>query len=191
MFVLRCVLRFVTMVRIFSTVVLRCEYATVSTVLHTYDYNMGTFYWRLLCMYIEDCEGWWLSGCRGSVAEHWRLKPEVSWPGSTPGDCRPLSSIFTHNISWQPTCTCIEHNEVEKSKRNNFSFSFMTTLQRKGSRLHKMSVQWWNICNQDQNYIKRSRAPFQNWLRDQGDLRPVKPADQECLAPVWHHAIEK
>ena len=23
-------------------------------------------------------EGWWLSGCRGSVAEHWRLKPEVS-----------------------------------------------------------------------------------------------------------------
>ena len=30
-------------------------------------------------VYIEDCEGWWLSGCRGSVAEHWRLKPEVSW----------------------------------------------------------------------------------------------------------------
>ena len=29
--------------------------------------------------YIEDCEGWWLSGCRSSVAEHWRLKPEVSW----------------------------------------------------------------------------------------------------------------
>ena len=29
-------------------------------------------------VHIEDCEGWWLSGCRGSVAEHWRLKPEVS-----------------------------------------------------------------------------------------------------------------
>ena len=28
---------------------------------------------------IEDCEGWWSSGCHGSVAEHWRLKPEVSW----------------------------------------------------------------------------------------------------------------
>ena len=27
----------------------------------------------------QDCEGWWLSGCRGSVAELWRLKPEVSW----------------------------------------------------------------------------------------------------------------
>ena len=23
--------------------------------------------------------GWWLYGCRGSVAEHWQLKPEVSW----------------------------------------------------------------------------------------------------------------
>ena len=26
---------------------------------------------------LEDCEGWWLSGCRGSAAEHWRLKPEI------------------------------------------------------------------------------------------------------------------
>ena len=23
----------------------------------------------------EDCEGWWLSGCHSSVAEHWQLKP--------------------------------------------------------------------------------------------------------------------
>ena len=29
--------------------------------------------------YIEECEGWCLSGSHGSVAEHWRLKPEVSW----------------------------------------------------------------------------------------------------------------
>ena len=28
---------------------------------------------------IEDCEGWWSSSCHGSVAEHWQLKPEVSW----------------------------------------------------------------------------------------------------------------
>ena len=32
-------------------------------------------------VHIEDCEAWWLSGCRGSVAEHWRLNPEVSWVG--------------------------------------------------------------------------------------------------------------
>ena len=25
------------------------------------------------------CEGWWSSGCRGSGAEHRRLKSEVSW----------------------------------------------------------------------------------------------------------------
>ena len=30
-------------------------------------------------VHIEDCEGWWLSGCRGSVAEYWGLKPELSW----------------------------------------------------------------------------------------------------------------
>ena len=30
-------------------------------------------------VHIEDCEGWWLSGCHGSVAEQWQLKPEVSW----------------------------------------------------------------------------------------------------------------
>ena len=30
-------------------------------------------------VHIEDCEGWWLSGCCSSVAEHWQLKPEVSW----------------------------------------------------------------------------------------------------------------
>ena len=30
-------------------------------------------------VHIEDCEGCWLSSCRSSVAEHWRLKPEVSW----------------------------------------------------------------------------------------------------------------
>ena len=29
--------------------------------------------------YMEDCEGWWSSDCCSSVAEHWQLKPEVSW----------------------------------------------------------------------------------------------------------------
>ena len=32
-----------------------------------------------LAVYIEDCEGWWLAGCRGTMAEHWQLKPDVSW----------------------------------------------------------------------------------------------------------------
>ena len=29
-------------------------------------------------VHIEDCEGWWLSSCCSSVAEHWRLKVVVS-----------------------------------------------------------------------------------------------------------------
>ena len=38
--------------------------------------------------YTENCEGWWLSGCHGSVTEHWLHKPGVL--GSIPGDCRPF-----------------------------------------------------------------------------------------------------
>ena len=50
---------------------------------------------------VEDCEGWWLSDCRGSMAEHWWLKQEVYVLGSTPSDILlTLSfSLFSpHNI---------------------------------------------------------------------------------------------
>ena len=49
-------------------------------------------------VHIEDCEGWWLSGCRSSVAEHWLHKPGVL--GSIPGDCWPFHfPLFSpHNI---------------------------------------------------------------------------------------------
>ena len=46
-------------------------------------------------VHIEDCEGWWLSGCRSSVAEHWLNKPGVL--GSTPGNCW-LFHFLPHNI---------------------------------------------------------------------------------------------
>ena len=36
-------------------------------------------------VHIEDCGGWWLSGCRSSVAEHWLHKPGVL--GSILGNC--------------------------------------------------------------------------------------------------------
>ena len=32
-----------------------------------------------LCSIHRRLWGWWSSGCCGSVAERWRLKPEVSW----------------------------------------------------------------------------------------------------------------
>ena len=41
---------------------------------------------QYIYVHIEDCEGWWLSCCFGSVAEHWWLKPGVL--GSTPGECQ-------------------------------------------------------------------------------------------------------
>ena len=46
---------------------------------------------------IEDCEGWWLSGCCSSVAEHWLHKPGIL--GSIPGDCQPFHSLFHLKIS--------------------------------------------------------------------------------------------
>ena len=48
----------------------------------------------LQCIHIEDCEGWWLSSCRGSVAEHWWLKSEVSWFNSQQLLAFSLSSTF-------------------------------------------------------------------------------------------------
>ena len=34
-------------------------------------------HWESNLGHIEDCEGWWLSGCCGSVAEHRQLKTGV------------------------------------------------------------------------------------------------------------------
>ena len=49
-------------------------------------------------VHIEDCGGWWLSGCHSSVAEDWRLKPDVL--GTFPGDCWPFHFplFLPHNI---------------------------------------------------------------------------------------------
>ena len=41
--------------------------------------NPGYLWLEPYRVHIQDCEGWWLSGCRDSVAEHWWLKPELSW----------------------------------------------------------------------------------------------------------------
>ena len=73
-----------------------CHWATIAgelptpTILHMYCTG------GIECLsctpgrHIEDCEGWWLSDCRGSVAEHWRLKPEGGVLGSTTGNCWPF-----------------------------------------------------------------------------------------------------
>ena len=44
-------------------------------------------------LHIECCEGWWLSGCRRSVAEHQRLKPGVL--GLIPSECLLSILLFT------------------------------------------------------------------------------------------------
>ena len=51
----------------------------------------------------EDCEGWWLSGCRSSVAEHWLHETGVL--GSIPGDCQPF-----HFLLFSPQKHLISHH---------------------------------------------------------------------------------
>ena len=45
-------------------------------------------------VHIEDCEGWWLSSCHRSVAEHWLHKPGVLGSISRRLLDFSLSSIF-------------------------------------------------------------------------------------------------
>ena len=52
-------------------------------------------------VHIEDCGGWWLSGCRSSVAEHWLHKPGVL--GSIPGGCRPFHCRPFHSPDMETT----------------------------------------------------------------------------------------
>ena len=66
-------------------------------------------------VHIEDCEGWWLSGCCGSVAEHWWLKPEGVL-GSTPGDCWPFHiSLFLPDNIFIPYLLMSGHGYGHKS----------------------------------------------------------------------------
>ena len=56
--------------------------------------------WLLFCMRQLSCGGWWLSGYRGSVAEHWQLKPEVPWVRLPAAAMQPFHfPLFSpHNI---------------------------------------------------------------------------------------------
>ena len=48
----------------------------------------------ICAVHIEYCEGWWLSDCYGSVAEHWWLKQEMSFVHLLPTAGLSTSSMF-------------------------------------------------------------------------------------------------
>lgn len=54
-----------------------------------------------------------------------------------------------------------------------------------------LHVPWWSVCNQDQHWVKQSRALFKSWSRDQNDWdsERQKSTDQKCTATIWplHH----
>ena len=47
---------------------------------------------------IHNCEGWWLSSCHDSMAEHWRLKPEVFWV-QLPATAGFVTFLYFHLIN--------------------------------------------------------------------------------------------
>ena len=87
-----------------------------------------------VCASIEDCEGWWLSGCCGSVAEHWRLKPEVSWV-QLPVTAGFFTFLYFHLttskfIYFQREARCFEYlasfvKNVEDLKSLNYRWMFV------------------------------------------------------------------
>ena len=95
-------------------------------------------------VHIEDSEGWWLSGCRGSVAEHWWLKPEASWVrlSATAGlfyfhritsdkQISGLILIFTECgmcqvFAQQVTIMVIKFHSISSQKQRNVKFICIT-----------------------------------------------------------------
>ena len=62
--------------------------------------------------HIEDCEGWWSSGCHGSLTENWWLKPEMSWVWLPVGFFtflyfRLITSKFIYKAIYVATCTLL------------------------------------------------------------------------------------
>ena len=70
-------------------------------------------------VHIEDCEGWWFFGCHGSVAEHWRLKPEVSWVRL------PVAASLFHFPLFLPRNICFQR-EARCSEQQTHSLSYST-----------------------------------------------------------------
>ena len=62
-------------------------------------------------VHIENCEGWWLSGRRSSVVEHWWLKPELSWV-QLPAAAGLLYFCFITFISSMQEARCSGHHNV-------------------------------------------------------------------------------
>ena len=84
--------------------------------------------------HIENCEGWWLSGCHSSVAEHWLHKP-CSVLGSIPGAYWPFHlSLFFTSKHLNSLCDLDIKHVCRWKKYNNpcsceFSFSAITNYR--------------------------------------------------------------
>ena len=130
---------------------------------------------------MEDCEGWWLSGCRGSVAEHWWLKPEVSWV-RLPVAAGFFTFLYFHFITSkffyfqcearcsQQNCKCFNLESFISAKKHcqvlpMFPLSSLhySALDRNGSTWFELSRNV-NTNRTAPNRSKQDLQPPSNWI---------------------------
>ena len=80
--------------------------------------------------YVEDCEEWWLCGCRSSVAEHWLHKP--GFLGSVSSGCcfffhsfNVRQSFNQSTLDWKGPCShiCIVNFEFVSNFNHDYNHS--------------------------------------------------------------------
>ena len=99
--------------------------------------------------HIQNCEGRWLSSCCGSVAEHWWLKPEVSWVWLP-----ATASHFTFLYFCLITSKFISFHAAWGKMLWGWSFSFVSSLLM--ATVHDY---------QNQMHYHNLTPLFQKWLR--------------------------
>ena len=94
-------------------------------------------------VYIEDCEGWWLSGCRGSVAEHWQLKPEVSWVRL------PMAAGLFHFFSLSSIFASLHPSSFTRRARLDYETNMALLSSLSGWQLKKQGVHECDLADTD------------------------------------------
>ena len=64
-------------------------------------------------VHIEDCEGWWLSSCRSSVAEHWLYKPGGGFdsrrlPAFSLSSISPINFLYSNMYMYKSSKNLLE-----------------------------------------------------------------------------------
>ena len=116
----------------------------------------------------EDCEGWSLSGCRSSVAEHWLHKPGVL--GLVPSDHQPfyLPLFLPHNIwilfisTWLYNKCTEANNQRDSFLVASFSFPYSRMWKEEKTMMSKHSCVSCDLCYCSLPFYRTSETHLQS-----------------------------